>query len=284
MTVLPDVADVRLLDSIAVTGSIGAAAAELHVAQPSASQRLAVLERRLGISLVERDTTGARLTPAGEAFLAPARRALALLEESVVNARSPLGLHLSVGTIGSLAPTVFPALLAVLPDVEVHEVTNHGAVLARSVADGALDACVIGLDPAASPARGANRTRLGTDRLVLVQPSGALLGRGQGRYAGATVVVATYSNDAAQVAERLARSGATTRVSNGTLTALAIARQQGWLAAVPRTTALPLLLDHERLWPLRFKLEAPIWLITRGRPADVLVERSAELAERIGLR
>src|SRR5262245_51581044 len=131
MTAVPDVADVRLLDAIAVTGSIGAAAAELHVAQPSASQRLAVLERRLGVALVDRDTTGARLTLAGDAFLATARRALALLEEAVVEARSPRGLHLTIGTIGSLAHTVFPALLTVAPDVEIREVTNHGAVLAR---------------------------------------------------------------------------------------------------------------------------------------------------------
>src|ERR1700733_2555766 len=99
MTVLPEVADVQLVDAIAETGAIGAAAAQLHVSQPSASQRLAVLERRLGIVLFERDTTGARLTDAGAAFLGRARRALALLEEAVVSARSPLGRHLAVGTI-----------------------------------------------------------------------------------------------------------------------------------------------------------------------------------------
>jgi DNA-binding transcriptional LysR family regulator len=283
MSALPDLADIRLVDAIAVTGSIGAAAAGLHVSQPSASQRLAVLERRLGVILVDRDTTGARLTPAGEAFLEPARRALALLEEAVVSARSPAGRHLSVGTIGSLASAVFPALLAVVPDIAIREVTDHGAVLARGVADGALDACVIGLDPAASPARGAVRTKLGVDTLVLVQPVGVELGSGSGRTSGATVLVATYSDDAAQVAERLARSGATTRISNGTLTALAMARQQGWLAAVPRTTALPHLRDGERIWRLRIRLEAPLWLVTRGRSAEVLREHAHTLAHRIGL-
>lgn len=148
---LPEIADVRLVDAIATTGSIGSAAASLRVSQPSASQRLAFLERRLGVRLVERDTRGALLTPAGDAFLERARRALALLDEAVVSAQSPLGQVLSVGTIGSLAPAVFAALLTVLPDVQVREVTNHGAVLARAVADGALDACVIGLDPRPLP-------------------------------------------------------------------------------------------------------------------------------------
>src|SRR6478609_6264719 len=196
MDVLPDVTDLLLVQAIAETGAIGSAAAELHMSQPSASQRLAVLERRLGAVLFERDTTGARLTAEGESFLVPARRALLLLEEAVSAARSPGGHHLAVGTIGSLAPTVFPALLAVVPEAQIREVTNHGAVLATAVADGALDACVIGLAPAASPARGAARVRLGVDRLVLVQPAASELGSGPNHTAGATVLVATYSNDA----------------------------------------------------------------------------------------
>src|SRR4051812_43384251 len=125
MEALPDTMDLRLVDAIAETGAISAAAAQLHLSQPSASQRLAVLERRLGVTLFERDTRGARPTTAGEAFIEPARRALQLLDEAVGAARSPQGLRLSVGTIGSLAPAVFPALLAVLPSYDVREVTNH---------------------------------------------------------------------------------------------------------------------------------------------------------------
>lgn len=283
MDTLPDVADLRLVDAIAETGAIGSAAAHLHVSQPSASQRLGVLERRLGVVLFERDTSGARLTAAGEAFLARGRRALALLEEAVMVARSPVGRHLAVGTIGSLAPAVFPALLSMAPDLEIREVTDHGAVLARAVADGALDACVIGLSPAASPARGATRAKLGVDTLTLVQPVDAELGAGPSHVQGATVMLATYSNDAPRVADRLARFGATTRISNGSMTALAVARQQGWLAAIPRTTALPQLREGERLWPLRVRLEAPLWLVTRGERAAVLVEGARRLARQVGL-
>ena len=85
------------------------------------------------------------------------------------------------------------------------------------------------------------------------------------------------------VADRLAHAGASTRISHGTLTALAMARQQGWLAAVPRTTALPQLRRGERLWPLRIRLEAPLWLLTRGRSSAVLIERAGLLAHAIGL-
>src|SRR3954465_14615665 len=57
--------DVRLVLAVARTGSVGAAARRLRVTQPSASQRLARLERRTGLGLFDRDTQGARPTPAG---------------------------------------------------------------------------------------------------------------------------------------------------------------------------------------------------------------------------
>ena len=68
MTDAASLTDVRLVLAIEDTGSIGGAATLLRISQPSASQRLAVLERRVGVALVERDTTGARLTPAGQLF------------------------------------------------------------------------------------------------------------------------------------------------------------------------------------------------------------------------
>lgn len=283
MSVLPEIADMQLLGAIAETGSIGAAAGQLHVAQPSASQRLAVLERRLGVRLVDRDTTGATLTGAGSALLDRAARALELIEQGVAAARSPAGSHLSVGTIGSLAPAVFTALVDLLPDTAVREVTNHGAVLAQSVADGALDACIIGLSPAASPARGARRVRLGSDELILLQPVGVPAGAGSNRVRDARVCVATYANDAEDVAAGLARAGARPRVCNGTLTAMSMARAQRWLAVVPRSTALPDLREGERLLSLRIRIRVPLWLLTRGGATDPLVERSAALADRLGL-
>src|SRR6187402_1124308 len=123
MTDVVALADVRLVLAIEDTGSIGGAATLLHVTQPSASQRLAVLERRVGVLLVERDTTGARLTPAGELFAEHGRRALELVEEAVAGARAPRGLRLRVGTIGSLAPAVFPALQRVVPDHVIDHAT-----------------------------------------------------------------------------------------------------------------------------------------------------------------
>ena len=52
------------------------AAAALNVAQPSLSQAIQTLERDLGVQLFLRVSRGARLTSAGEALVAPARRTL----------------------------------------------------------------------------------------------------------------------------------------------------------------------------------------------------------------
>lgn len=57
-------------------GSFTAAAGALYVAQPSLSQAIRSLERELGTELFHRLHRGVRLTPAGEALLAPARRAM----------------------------------------------------------------------------------------------------------------------------------------------------------------------------------------------------------------
>ncbi|MGH3631406.1 MAG: LysR family transcriptional regulator, partial [Sciscionella sp.] len=57
-------------------GGFTAAATELHVAQPSLSHSIKTLERELGAELFHRLPRGVRLTSAGEALVAHARRVL----------------------------------------------------------------------------------------------------------------------------------------------------------------------------------------------------------------
>lgn len=63
----PDLAALDLLVTVSELGSISAAAEAHQVSQPAASMRLSSLERVLGLQLLERARTGARLTPAGAA-------------------------------------------------------------------------------------------------------------------------------------------------------------------------------------------------------------------------
>jgi DNA-binding transcriptional LysR family regulator len=283
MTELDSLIDLRLVIAIAETGSIGTAATQLHMTQPSASQRLAVLERRLGIALVDRDTTGARLTPAGELFTEHGQRAIDLIVEGIAQARSPGATRLRIGTISSLAPAVFPAVERLLPGLQVEHATNHGRQLTMAVADGSLDAAVIGLEPGESPATGVRRTKLGRDPIVLVGRVDARRTRTK-PLAGHTVVVATYGHDFPVIAAKVARLGAEARDAASTATAVAMARQQRWLAAVPRTTAVSLFPQEGEVRSIRLGLSVPIWLITKGLRSQVLVDRAAAFARAMSLR
>src|SRR5579875_3898896 len=60
----PDLIELDLLDSVAELGSLGRVAARHGMSQPAVSMRMSQLERRLGVRLLQRDTSGTRLTPA----------------------------------------------------------------------------------------------------------------------------------------------------------------------------------------------------------------------------
>jgi DNA-binding transcriptional LysR family regulator len=59
---------------IVETGSLSAVARELRTSQPTVSKRLDALERHLGVRLLLRNTTGLRLTEAGERYYDVGRR------------------------------------------------------------------------------------------------------------------------------------------------------------------------------------------------------------------
>lgn len=63
-------------------GGFGRAAEALHVAQPSLSQSIRTLEKRLGVELFHRTGRRAELTSAGERLVAPARQVLRDLDSA----------------------------------------------------------------------------------------------------------------------------------------------------------------------------------------------------------
>ena len=80
--------------ALAETGNFHRAAERLHMAQPPLSVSIRKLEEELGSPLFERTTTGVVLTPAGEAMLGDARRALFHAQQcrqAVQDAAPPIG-------------------------------------------------------------------------------------------------------------------------------------------------------------------------------------------------
>ncbi|MGY8524300.1 LysR family transcriptional regulator [Paracidovorax citrulli] len=95
-------------------GSLAAAAQELGVTPPAVSKRLAALERRLGVRLLQRTTRRLSLTPEGETYLIEGTRVLAELEalERTVTGSSatPHGLLRVSATLGFGRRHIAPAL------------------------------------------------------------------------------------------------------------------------------------------------------------------------------
>ncbi len=99
-----DLDAVRTFVAVADAGQFSAAAAALGVSQQATSKRVATLEKELGVVLFTRTPRGARLTPAGQAFLPPARDLLRAGERAAASVR-PGRRALRVDVIGTrLAP------------------------------------------------------------------------------------------------------------------------------------------------------------------------------------
>jgi DNA-binding transcriptional LysR family regulator len=76
------------LVAVADSGSITQAALLLHSSQPAISHQLAALERETGTILLRREHRGVKLTPAGRAAVADARRAIEAAASAVRSARA----------------------------------------------------------------------------------------------------------------------------------------------------------------------------------------------------
>lgn len=74
-------AELGFFATLATSGSLSAAARELGISTPAVSKRLAGMESRLGLALVNRTTRRMSLTPEGELVLEHARRILADLDD-----------------------------------------------------------------------------------------------------------------------------------------------------------------------------------------------------------
>jgi LysR family transcriptional regulator, carnitine catabolism transcriptional activator len=101
--------DVRQLSYVVAVvdqGSFSRAAEACGVAQPSLSQGIRSLEAELGVELIVRRARPVRLTPAGEALLEPARRAVRDLETAraaVAAVRGLAGGHLDLVSLPTLS-------------------------------------------------------------------------------------------------------------------------------------------------------------------------------------
>ena len=118
----------RLLDLLAVAKyrSISGAAEATNVSQPGLSQSIALLERELGVRVLERSRQGARLNEVGDAliFHAEALEALLIRAQDEIRLRSlglegPLAIGITPVTTVGMVPRALDILLHETPGVSV---------------------------------------------------------------------------------------------------------------------------------------------------------------------
>ncbi|WP_223459362.1 MULTISPECIES: LysR family transcriptional regulator [unclassified Pseudomonas] len=130
--------DLGFFHLLAKQGSLVATARELGVTPPAVSKRLATLEARLGVRLVNRTTRSMSLTPEGELYYAHVARILAQVDEMeqlVSSSRAtPKGLIRVNASLGFGRRHIGPALAAFYsryPEVEIQlEISDHPLDLA----------------------------------------------------------------------------------------------------------------------------------------------------------
>ncbi|MFJ6743775.1 LysR family transcriptional regulator [Streptomyces sp. NPDC091279] len=176
-----DLQRLRALHSVAVHGSVGAAATALGYTPSAVSQQIAKLERETRTVLLERAGRGVRLTPEAQQLVVTAQELLAIMEraETALEERRgvPAG-RLTIAAFASSARGLLPGVLADLAvrhpalDARLSEVDPHLSV--GLVARGAVDLAVAhGWDiaPLVVPA-GVEHAVIGEDRCTLLVPEG----------------------------------------------------------------------------------------------------------------
>jgi DNA-binding transcriptional LysR family regulator len=172
----PGLERLRLFATIAEHEHVSRAAAELGMSQPALSAQLRVLEREVGVALVQPSGRGVRLTDAGRVVHRYARRvnaAVASLEEEVAALRGLARGHLRLGASQTIASYLLAGWLAELrrshPGVGIAvRVTNTDSLI-DLVGNQEIDLAVVAATITNPDLRS---EKLGEDRLVLIAPPG----------------------------------------------------------------------------------------------------------------
>ena len=144
-----DAADLRVFQSVAVTGSMNKAALELNTVQSNVTARIKSLEDEVGFALFERTNRGVTLTAAGRRLLPFAARAARLLDDArraVADEGTPGG-ALVVGSLETTAALRLSPILAefaaTYPAVDLSLRTGTSCELVDQVLDRGLEGAFV---------------------------------------------------------------------------------------------------------------------------------------------
>jgi DNA-binding transcriptional LysR family regulator len=173
-----DVTRLAIFDRVARTGSIAKAAKELGYTPSAVSQQLAVLEREVGTTLLDRTARSAELTDAGRRLSDHADRILRMIEfaEADLSEAEPTG---------QIVLTAFPTAAVAFAPALAHGLRHHAGLTfqlrqtrpgdgLRQVRSGEVDLALVDDWTGRLPTRGGGSLRFSLllhDPLVLVVPA-----------------------------------------------------------------------------------------------------------------
>jgi LysR family transcriptional regulator, hydrogen peroxide-inducible genes activator len=149
----PSHRQLEYLVALGETGHFGEAAKRCHVSQPTLSVQVALLEKQLGVTLVDRMPGRITPTPIGYEIINAAKTILNGLDEIRVlatSSRGNLGGSMRLGVAPSFGPYFLPHLLPPLhvrhPDLKLYIREDRPRLLEKAVLQGETD-CGLGPVP-----------------------------------------------------------------------------------------------------------------------------------------
>lgn len=143
----------RIIKAIASEKSFTRAAEILFISQPSLSKQVKLLENRLGILLINRESNKISLTEGGKLFLQYSERVLALCEEScraLNDLKNGDRGSLTVGASQTIGTYLMPRVLALFaqhyPQINLKVQVDSTRFIAKNVVNRDIDIAVVGGD------------------------------------------------------------------------------------------------------------------------------------------
>jgi DNA-binding transcriptional LysR family regulator len=174
----------RCFVAVADAGQVTSAARKLFMTQPAVSQAIAQLESELGFKVFHRSGRGVTLTPAGEQFYEPARRAVeadsaaALVAESLARASEGTIMFGFLGSAPALdSPDAVAAFAQAYPNIELRfqELQFPSSPTSSWLSEVDVAACHM---PRSEPGVWAHTLRM--EARVVIAPSGHRLAAREG--------------------------------------------------------------------------------------------------------
>ena len=141
----------RIIKAIAAENSFTKAAEVLFISQPSLSKQVKILENRLGILLINRESNKISLTEGGKLFLRYSERVLSLCEEScraLNDLKNGDRGSLTVGASQTIGTYLMPRILVLFaqqyPQINLNIQVDSTRFIINNVINGDIDIALVG--------------------------------------------------------------------------------------------------------------------------------------------